>query len=51
MGYTSNSIIAKCKEAFKDKKTFYKQSFINYRGKTEEQKQNAETIRHSAFLF
>lgn len=36
MGYTRNCIIAKCKEAFKDKKTFYKQSFINYRGKTED---------------
>lgn len=36
MGYTRNSIIAKCKEAFKDKKTFYKQTFINYRGKTED---------------
>lgn len=36
MGYTRNSIIAKCTEAFKDKKTFYKQSFINYRGKTED---------------
>ena len=29
-------IIEKCKDAFKDKKTFYKQSFINYRGKTED---------------
>ena len=36
MGYTRNSIIAKCTEAFKDKKTFYKQTFINYRGKTED---------------
>lgn len=36
MGYTRDYIIAKCKEAFKDKKTFYKQSFINYSGKTED---------------
>lgn len=36
MGYTRDYIIAKCKEAFKDKKTFYKQPFINYRGKTED---------------
>lgn len=36
MGYTRNSIIAKCTEAFKDKKTFYKQTFINYRGETED---------------
>lgn len=36
MGYTREQIIAKCKKAFKDKKTFYKQTFINYRGKTED---------------
>lgn len=36
MGYTRDSIIAKCTETFNDKKTFYKQSFINYRGKTED---------------
>lgn len=36
MGYTRDCIIAKCNEAFKDKKTFYKQPFINYRGKTED---------------
>ena len=36
MGYTREQIIAKCAEAFKDKKTFYKQTFINYRGKTED---------------
>lgn len=36
MGYTRDYIIEKCKDAFKDKKTFYKQSFINYRGKTED---------------
>ncbi|MBR5485476.1 MAG: hypothetical protein IKV41_03090 [Oscillospiraceae bacterium] len=36
MGYTRNYIITKCKEAFKDKNTFYKQQFINYRGKTED---------------
>ena len=36
MGYTKDFIIQKCEEAFKDKKTFYKQSFINYRGKTED---------------
>jgi hypothetical protein len=36
MGYTRDYILAKCTEAFKDKKTFYKQPFINYRGKTED---------------
>lgn len=36
MGYTRDYIISKCEDAFKDKKTFYKQSFINYRGKTED---------------
>ena len=34
MDYTRNNIIEKCKNAFKDIKTFYKQSFINYNGKT-----------------
>lgn len=36
MGYTREQIIEKCEDAFKDKKTFYKQSFINYRGKTKD---------------
>lgn len=36
MSYTRDCILAKCTEAFKDKKTFYKQPFINYRGKTED---------------
>lgn len=36
MGYTREYIIQKCEDAFKDKKTFYKQPFINYRGKTED---------------
>ncbi len=36
MGYTRDCILAKCTEAFNDKKTFYKQPFINYRGKTDD---------------
>lgn len=36
LGYTKEYILTKCAEAFKDKNTFYKQSFINYRGKTED---------------
>lgn len=36
MGYTRDFIISKCEEAFKDKKTFYKHPFINYRGRTED---------------
>ena len=34
MGYTHQQIIDKCFVALKDAKTFYKQSFINYVGKT-----------------
>lgn len=33
-GYRRNDIIEKCEKAFKDIKTFYKQPFINYAGKT-----------------
>lgn len=36
MGYTRNDILEQCKAAFQNKSTFYKQSFINYRGKTED---------------
>ena len=36
MGYTRNDILEQCKTAFQNKSTFYKQSFINYRGKTED---------------
>ena len=36
MGYTRSKIIDECKTAFQSKSTFYKQSFINYRGKTED---------------
>ena len=36
MGYTRNDILEQCKSAFQNKSTFYKQSFINYRGKTED---------------
>ena len=36
MGYTRNDILEQCKTAFQSKSTFYKQSFINYRGKTED---------------
>lgn len=34
MSYTRKNIIDKCEKAFEDIKTFYKQSFINYGGKT-----------------
>ena len=34
MSYTRKNIIDKCENAFEDIKTFYKQSFINYGGKT-----------------
>ena len=36
MGYTRNDILEQCKSAFQSKSTFYKQPFINYRGKTED---------------
>ena len=36
MGYTKNDILEQCKSAFQNKSTFYKQSFINYRGKTDD---------------
>ncbi|MDD6146387.1 MAG: hypothetical protein PUB43_05050 [Oscillospiraceae bacterium] len=34
MEYTREIVIDKCKKAFEDIKTFYKQSFVNYIGKT-----------------
>lgn len=34
MGYTRTQILDQCREALKDKNTFYKKDFINYRGKT-----------------
>lgn len=36
MGYSKEEIISKCQQAFGDIKTFYKQSFINYNGKTDD---------------
>ena len=36
MGYTRNDILEQCKAALQNKSTFYKQSFINYRGKTDD---------------
>lgn len=36
MGYTRSEIIGECKTAFQSKSTFYKQPFINYRGKTDD---------------
>ena len=36
MGYTRNDILEQCKAAFQSISTFYKQSFINYRGKIED---------------
>lgn len=34
MDYTRAQILEQCREDFKDKSTFYKKDFINYRGKT-----------------
>lgn len=36
MGYTRSKIIDECKTAFQNISTFYKQPFINYRGKTDD---------------
>lgn len=36
MGYTRSEIIDECKTAFQNISTFYKQPFINYRGKTDD---------------
>ncbi len=36
MGYTKADILKQCEDAFGDKKTFYQQPFINYRGRTED---------------
>lgn len=36
MGYTRSEIIDECKNAFQSISTFYKQPFINYRGKTDD---------------
>ena len=39
MGYTREEILNECKNAFQNKSTFYKKSFINYRGKTMDTKE------------
>ena len=39
MGYSRSDIIRKCRDAFDDVKTFYKQPFINYNGRTEDTKE------------
>ncbi|MCX4340334.1 MAG: hypothetical protein OSJ72_11885 [Lachnospiraceae bacterium] len=39
MGYTRAHILEQCKGAFQDKNTFYKQGFINYRGKSSDTKE------------
>lgn len=39
MGYTRNETLEKCEKAFKNKNTFYKKNFINYRGKTTDTKE------------
>lgn len=39
MGYTRSEILIECKKAFRDKSTFYKKDFINYRGKTTDTKE------------
>ena len=36
MGYSKNDILRMCEVAFDDIKTFYKQSFINYNGRTDD---------------
>lgn len=38
MGYTRSEIRAQCEKAFRNKNTFYKKGFINYRGKTTDTK-------------
>lgn len=39
MGYTREKICSDCEKAFENKSTFYKQNFINYRGKTTDTKE------------
>ena len=39
MGYTRNEIRALCAEAFRNRSTFYKNDFINYRGRTADTKE------------
>ena len=39
MGYTREQILEQCNMAFKNKSTFYKKGFINYRGKTTDTKE------------
>ena len=39
MGYTRSEIRAQCEKAFRNKSTFYKKGFINYRGKTTDTKE------------
>ncbi len=39
MGYTREQILEQCRTAFQDKITFYKNEFINYRGKTTDTKE------------
>ena len=36
LGYSRADILQKCQVAFNDLKTFYKQSFINYNGRTDD---------------
>lgn len=39
MGYTRNEILASCNAAFREISTFYKQPFVNYRGRTNDTKE------------
>lgn len=39
MGYTRSEIRTQCEKAFRNKNTFYKKGFINYRGKTTDTKE------------
>ncbi len=39
MGYTRSDIRVQCEKAFRNKNTFYKKGFINYRGKTTDTKE------------
>ena len=39
MGYTRSEILASCNAAFREISTFYKQPFVNYRGRTNDTKE------------
>lgn len=39
MGYTRTQILEQCEKSFSNKDVFYKNKFINYRGKTTDTKE------------